>query len=740
MMIISTFRLRHLIPLSTIICLFQPFTTLAQTSASQARLEEVVVTAQKKEESLQDISLSVSAVREQDLEVKNVVSVIDLTSVAPGFNATRNEGFRTIVSIRGIGQEANQNGSATPGVSYHVDGVYIAAPFSMDTGFLDVERIEVLRGPQGTVYGQNSIGGSINVITKDPEFDEVKGEVGFSYGNYDTVQADAVLNVPLTDNLAWRGAFRHYAHDGFTKNVSNGQDLDDADDIMGRTKLLWEPTDNLSITIGGDYYHGRANGAAAKSIVDPTPGPRRVAQDRRSLYALDTWSVHGTIEWELPVATFKSITSYQWEDQDIERDNDRTDPAVVGPSVQDNADNAQLRKTVTQEINLISNERLFGKVDWLAGFFYLNHETEQDFIEFLDFPPNTGAFNVLSFQAASLQERRSWSVYGQGTFHFNDRLRLIGGIRYTDDTLERIRGVVFFNPASLFKTEDTAVTGRAGLEWDLSRDIMTYFTWSRGFRPGGINLTFGDDTDGIPAIVQPTFESETVNAYEIGMKGDFLDGRLRANVAAFFYQFDNAQLMGTDPDPFSGGVTNLPESESIGLEGEFTAFLTDNLRLEILASYLDTEITADAFQLDNVAAQSAGTFNEPGRAAQIQNLKGNELAKSPDVTLDITLRHALALGKYGTLNSAFQFKHRGEFFHRYFNDPVIDKVPSYSIFNLYLQYEPANQPWEASLSVYNLTDNDDAIQGQFTDAFGIGATVQSFVPPRQVIGRVKYRF
>lgn len=717
--------------------------SLAQSSASSSnRLDEIIVTAEKRAESLQDISVSISAIQSDDLDLKNVVSVMDLTGIAPGFNVTRNEGFRSIPSIRGIGQEANQSSSTTPGVSYHIDGVYRASPFSMDTGFLDVQRIEVLRGPQGTVYGQNSIAGAINVIPNKPTFDATEGEVALSYGSYNTIRADAVLNVPLADNMALRAALRKYEHDGFTDNVSNGQELDDADNFLSRATFLWEPTDTFSATIAGDYFRGRANGSADKSIVDPTPGSRNVAQDRPARYDLDSWAVSAKLEWEFPLVTLRSTTSIQEDDQILERDNDRTDPAVVGPNLvtQDNADNSQLRKTKTQEFNILSNEPAFGKLDWQAGLFYLEHETGSKFEEYLDSVPNNGNFDFLAFILDTVQVRTSWSVFGQGTYHLSDTVRFVGGFRYSDEELERTSGTIFFNPATLFAVTDSGTTGKATLEWDVADNMLTYFSWSQGYRPGGINATSGDDTDGIPAITFPTFESEKVDSFEVGMKGNFLNDRFRANIAAFHYKFNNVQIMGTDPDPFRGGVVNLPKTETFGLEGEFTWLIGESLRLDLLASYLDTEITADAFQLDNVVADTASfAFDEALRAEQIVNLRGNELAKSPDITADLTLRHTADVGA-GTLESAIHLKHRGEFYHRVFNSPVTDLVDSYTLLNLVFNYELENQPWDFSLSVYNLTDVDDAVSGQFTDAFGIAATIQNFVPPRQVIGRVRYRF
>ena len=225
---------------------------LALDSAAQDRaspLEEMIVTAEKRSESLQDLSQAVTALSGEDVDNRNITSFVDLSSIAPGVTVAKNEGFKTVIAIRGVGNEANQNAIANPSVSYHLDGIYVASPFALHTDFMDLERIEVLRGPQGTLFGQNSTGGAINVITKAPDTEEFSGKADITTGNYNLVRARGSVNVPISDTVALRASAASHNHDGFSRNVTLDQGLDQADSISARARLLWAPTDNLRFNL-----------------------------------------------------------------------------------------------------------------------------------------------------------------------------------------------------------------------------------------------------------------------------------------------------------------------------------------------------------------------------------------------------------------------------------------------------------------------------------------------------------
>ena len=215
---------------------------------SEPMFEEIIVTAEKRSESLQDLSQAVTVLSGVDLDNRQISTFVDLSAIAPGVNVAKNEGFKTVITIRGVGYETNQNAIATPSVSYHLDGIYVASPYSLQTDFLDLERVEVLRGPQGTLFGQNSTGGAINVVTQAPTTDETYGSADLTVGNHGLLKTRAFINKPISENLAMRASFISNKRDGFTENLTNGQDLDDADSVSARVRLSYEPSDTLGRT------------------------------------------------------------------------------------------------------------------------------------------------------------------------------------------------------------------------------------------------------------------------------------------------------------------------------------------------------------------------------------------------------------------------------------------------------------------------------------------------------------
>jgi iron complex outermembrane receptor protein len=742
---------------------------MAQESASL--LEEIIVTAEKRSESLQDLSQAVTALSGEDLDNRNLTTFVDLSSIAPGVTVAKNEGFKTVIAIRGVGNEANQNAIANPSVSYHLDGIYVASPFALHTDFLDLERIEVLRGPQGTLFGQNSTGGAINVITKAPDTEEFSGKADITVGNYSLVRARGSVNIPISDTMALRASIASHNHDGFSRNVTLDQGLDQADNFSGRARLLWAPTENLRFNLTAQYYDEDTNGAAQKGILDSTPNPRRLTQDWHSSYELESQLYSLVAEWDLPAFTVKSLTSYQDDDVAIVRDNDRHDfvnlitrGIFLLPAIFDPETNHQ--KTFTQELNLISSEPLFGKLDWTAGVFYLDTEVDILIREYIDFntdgiygPGTVTVEEVLNFGGEvgfisdSKPERESISVYGQGTWNLTDSLRLIAGLRYTDDEVYS-EVTNFFGRAgtAVLETSSDKLTGRGVVEADLNDTTMVYASYTRGFKPGGSNLTYGREDIVAPIVVLPTYADETVEAWELGIKTDFADNRVRVNAAAFYYDYKNLQYQATDPEVFEGGVGNLPGSEIYGAEMELLAFVTESLTLDARLAWLETKISESHLALDNVRSDDATNallpqcnFNlfcddiQRARAAAVTDVEGNELAKTPNFTADVMLRYRGRLGGWGDFQASAQYIYRDGFQHRIFNNPRTDDVPSYNVVNLMLTLAPDAWPWYIDLMGMNLTD-ENGINARFTDVFGVGSTGDELIAPRQYMVRLGMEF
>ncbi len=363
-------------------------TNYIQSQEGELVFEEIIVTAEKRDESLQSVSQAVTAITDSEIEAKNITSFVDLSSIVPGVTVAKNEGYKTIISIRGVGNETNQNAIAAPSVAYHMDGIFIASPFSLQTDFIDVQRIEVLRGPQGTLFGQNSTGGAINVISNKPTTDEQFSKADITYGDYGMKQLRSSSNFPISGNVSTKLSLSAMTREGFTENLATGQDLDDAHNLSFRTDWMVDLNDTTSLRIFGQYSSVDRNGAAIRGIDDQSPGMRKLSQNTISKQELTSKVAAMIFETDLGFASLKILASSQEDDISVTRDNDRHnfgDPVLSIPGLGAGATYQQaefrpetsLVETTTFEVNLISNEpALDGKLDWTIGAFYMDHEIE----------------------------------------------------------------------------------------------------------------------------------------------------------------------------------------------------------------------------------------------------------------------------------------------------------------------------------------------------------------------------
>ena len=747
-------------------------------------IDEIIVTAEKRTESLQDVSKAVSVFDADELETKNITDFVGLSAIAPGVTVAKNEGYKTIISIRGVGDETNQNAIAAPSVALHMDGIFIASKFSLRTDFIDLERIEVLRGPQGTLFGQNSTGGTVNVINKMPTFDGFYGKADITLGDYGLKKVRGSFNTPISNNISTRNSFVVTDREGFTDNIVNGQDLDDASHISFRSDWLFELGDTSNLRLFYQYFDADNNGAAMKGLDDQTPNPRKLAQDSMSDYQLSSEIFGAIYEVDLGSVSLKILASSQEDDIYVVRDNDRHnfgDIHAEGPLAglpyiaAEYRPETSLVETKTFEINLISNEPLFGSIDWILGAFYFDHEIENHIYEVKDvnnvklvdlmdgkFTPYThdpicstnpfagvcfAAFGAeLGFVSDAYPTRESQSVYGQATININDSVRVITGFRYTEDTFSSDVTNFFGLNSYLIEDDLEKTTGRIAIEYDLDDDTMTYLSFTKGFKPGGSNLTFGypvDDEQNFganpaPQLVFPIFESETIDAYEIGLKTDLLNSRLRANISAFFYKYENLQFQSTDPDIYRGGVANIPESEMSGLEIEFLGIISNEFSFDLRLSFLETEITSEYEALDNIRAELYFFGEEPIRYTLRESIKGNKLAKSPEFNANFGLMYEKVLSSGKLLKATAEVVHRGDFQQRVFNNPFVDAVDEYTIYNLSLSYEISDKIG-LDLIALNISD-EDGVNSSMTDVFGVAGTGIELIPPRQFMGRLSYNF
>jgi iron complex outermembrane receptor protein len=745
----------------------QAATAAAATDAPA--LEEVVVTAEKRTVDLQKAALAITAVSGELMAQSNINALDDLNGFVPGLTVAANEGAERVIAIRGVGYETPQTTDTQPGVAFHIDGVYISHPIALGQDLLDVNRIEVLRGPQGTVFGQASTGGAINVITNLPKLNEFSGNLNTSYGNYNYVKEQAAVNIPLGDTLALRGAVQYLRHDGYAKETQvpgTGGDypVDDANRVGVRLALLWQPTSSFSAELSGQYFSEDNNAAAQKNILDPNPDPRELTQDFPGKFELITRMSTLVLKQDLPGAVLKSTTSYQDMYHNETAANDRSTFALAGYF-----DHVVLWKDTsrswTQEVNLSSTDA--GKLKWITGVFYLHQNALQDILEYSGTDPGVslplrdtdpavvpGSFILphdLKYQTNSPFQHTAIAGYAQGTYAFTPSLRLTAGARYNYDTTSA-QPVNFFNafgftaPKSIYST---APTGKVGLEYDLTPADMLYATYSVGYKPTGLNF------NNVGLLVKTNFKQENVDSYEIGSKNRFFDNRLQLNVAAYYMDYRNFQLLSDDPVPNDGGVVNIPKAEIYGAEFEGSYILGGGFRLDgnlalEAGHFIGNDLILDDTRTNAIRAAAATAFGIPVSSAEYipsviaavaaseTNTNGKTPPKMPGTTgsLAVTYTHDLPSG--GVL-ARIDATYRGDFQYRVFNDGPLDTVPSYVLWNLYMQYKPDRSPWKFSLTVDNLF-NVAGVDSRFTDAYGSGTTSQQYIPPRQAFVTVSYAF
>jgi iron complex outermembrane receptor protein len=541
----------------------------ADTPRTSAALEEVVVTAQKRSENLQDVPISVSAFTEDMLEQSGINRLEDLPSVVPGLTFGRSAAG-SVTFIRGIGATNTAAGQEAP-VATYVDGVYVQSLWSNNLALKDVERIEVLKGPQGTLFGRNATGGLIHVITRTPS-DEAAGEASVSIGSKETYEGSVYGTTGIAPNLAanFTGYVRRQ-NDGYGKNLVTGNDANFREESTARTKWHYSG-DRTTITLSGDY----------SNIKDPRGLNREVRSDAvgvgGTLFNGDFYDVqhnvdtkvetdsYGTslqIEHDFGGAELVSISAYRDDDTDFFFDND------VGPQPRAIADIYYFTELFTQELRLSSVTD--ADHSWMIGAFYL-HTNAGNELNVLAGPTQTP---VAAFDAKV--KTNSYSAFAEYSMRVGPRGRVTAGLRYTVDKRD-VSGHINAGATRLSDQDETwkEPTWRLVYDHHLNDDVMLYASYNRGFKSGNYNI--------IPATTPP-YDPEIVDAYEIGAKTDLWDGRIRLNVAAFYYDYQDMQV--NVIRSLATETLNAASAEIKGLEADVTARVTEYLTLSASAAYID---------------------------------------------------------------------------------------------------------------------------------------------------------
>ncbi|AKH41136.1 iron complex outermembrane receptor protein [Altererythrobacter atlanticus] len=762
----------------------------AADEAGTPTLNEIVITAAKVDVSMQDASLSATALSADTLAQANVTDITGLNGSVPSLVVARSGGAERIITIRGIGSETPENTNTQPGVSYHVDGVYIFNSIAANSAFIDVGQVEILRGPQGTTFGQGSTGGTINVVSKRPELDIVTGNAQMGLGNYNLVKANAAVNVPIGSTFAIRAAAQSYQHDGYAKatdvvGVQGDYELDDANDFGWKLSGLWQPTDDFSILLTTIHSKSDTNGPAQKNVLDPEDDPRILTQDYPGSSVVDTELYYGVVQYDTDFATIKSITSYQklhsnqaWDADGLTADlfYDLTyNPLIYGGTRYDHvAGWLSDTESWTQEVNISSNSS--GPLSWIVGAVYLESTNEQYVLEYrgsdeelvrpllpLDTPFDDPAVDVITYAELSSVTRKAWAAYFQSTYEFTPDFSLTAGIRYNHDEYEGESATnsdtadyesgPFLQPDPSKGLSTNEWTGKVALEYKLTPDNMVYASFTRGFKPGGLNGGNNSFTQlGFENGIRPTYKPEKVDSFEFGSKNRFFDDKVQLNASAFYYDYKNMQFLDEDAILYGEGTANAPGAYIYGLELEGFWQITPNLKFDGSVSALRGEFDEDYLALDPVdatEAQNAAGYPDwlfwsnyypaaVARDAARVNINGNEVPKLPDWQGSAALTYTNIVGP-GEFTARAQFQYRGEFYYRVFNDEFYDVTPAYETVNLFASYKLDDAPVTFSVTVTNLFDVD-GVNSRFSDPYGSSQGFETYIAPRQAIFAVGFEF
>ena len=626
---------------------------LTAPAFSQAALEEIIVTAQKREQSLQDVPIAISALSGDALRSAVVNDIFDLRAAVPALEvrAVDPPSQGTAFALRGLGTSVFNMGFE-PTVATFLDGVYRSrSGLLASTDLVDMERIEVLKGPQGTLFGKNTSGGVVTMYTHKPDLEKTAGSVDLSYEEYNRVRANGMVNLPLSSTAALRLTGSWAKGDGWLDNVVTGKEINDLDRYSLRGQLLLVPTDDLSIRVIADYaeldeacctalryendprsgaFNGPIAGSIGSQVIDPANiedykvdlnvDPRLKAKDK---------GLSAEINWDFGAAALTSISAWRdYQDSNF-KDNDFTGVDTL-------LSNQNLPKVslLSQELRLAGDsDSIASGFEWTVGAYYSKEkiELENEFIW-----GSQGSFggiffwhapNYRAYLASFEQETESMAAFAQGTLHINDRLALTLGGRYTDDqkdgSLVNDQPVAPGGPPipTVFplgfvydydaQKDDSEPTYTASLQYDFAENVMGYVSYTHGYKSGGISmtrdaagtqflLTPGGPVGPLPGQ-DPTFDKETADSVEIGLKSDLLDQRLRLLVAAWHTQFDDLQVQVLRPADGAFAVSTAKGATSQGVELEGTLAVTEALTLNASVQWLDATYDNGTGTLSGVA-------------------------------------------------------------------------------------------------------------------------------------------
>lgn len=579
-------------------------------SGAGSWLEEIIVTAQRVRENVQQTPLAITAVSGGALEAQNVQSIKDISRTAPNIQFGGGYGG-TALFIRGVGQQ--QAGLLSdPGAAIYVDGVYHPRVTGDSTNFSDVERLEVLRGPQGTLFGKNAIGGALSIISFAPDND-LAGGLSTRIGSRDRFDLGAWVNIPLVDDkAAMRLSFDRSKQDGYMTNVLTGKKLSDTNYYTARGSLLVQPTETLNVTLRADYTNQRDNGRGYKPLIAPNPafltsGKYDSAGDGPSYNHATDFGLSGTVEWDMGPGTLKLIPAYRRWTQKFADDSD----GAADPTSQQHVSSDAEDSFYSQEVQYVG-KTLDDRLQFAVGAFYMRDHSREGVSPRIVIsalpgappPPGPGGAGPIVFFLDNNTNlvTNSYAVFGQATYSLTDKLHLTAGVRYSKDkkdvTYTQFDETVGATTINVNRKSDySAVTPKFTIDYQFTPLVMVYATASRGFKAGGFNGQVSSP-DGFTA-----FQPEYLWNYEAGIKSEWFDRKLRVNIDAYRMNYTNIQIAFLQADG-ANTIANAGQARFNGLEAEVTALITPALMVSGSLGINDFKYTKLDPQISNLASSS----------------------------------------------------------------------------------------------------------------------------------------
>lgn len=714
-------------------------------------IEEIVVTAQKREQSLQDVGVSVTAFSGEQLSELGMIGTRDLPVHTPGLIASGwGSTGTTTFTLRGSGQHDFADHHEAP-VAMYADDAYLGSMSTLAFAMFDLNRVEVLRGPQGVLFGRNATGGLIHVLSNDPT-DKVEAFADLQLGEYDMLRAEGAVGGPLTDSLSGRVAFLRHLADGYVDN-SAGEDGYDQDDIAIRSKLLFEPNENLSFLLTGQWSKGDnglapyftkpgvfgadgltvepgsfqeyANFCLARYGVAPTAPNQecfgstafqddihKVSTPNSGFMERENWRVTGKLDWDIGAIHLVSVTDFNDIDREFVEDVTSTN---ISPSYWSSFHKAD-KQQISQELRLSGDT---DKYNWIAGFYYLN--INGDFNEGAD-SPTFAASNLNNIYSLDTE---SYAFFVHGEYKLTPNWSITGGFRWTEDKkdytmnancFEFVPGICSFFYGGLVQNNMTLDLDRSEGEWSgllqvdwrPNEDWLVYAKVSRGNKAGGFN-------GGVALLWLPSeaeYDGEILESVEVGFKSTWWGGRARLNASAFYYDYSNFQSF------LARGISLLVsnvDAEAYGSELELIVKPSADLEFQLALALLDAD-------------QKDITFAGITRDRPMPN--------SPEVTFSGIGRYERPAFNNGSMHVQIDFQHVAERTWGAIDSPVV-VAESYTVANARLGYTTADGAWDFSVWVKNFTDEKYFSNGADTTpiwAFNIYVPA----PPRWVGGSIRY--